>query len=203
SAAVLEAALRLAKQPPAVRGRLRFGFWGAEERGLIGSRHHVGSLSDEERRRIAVYVNLDMVGSPNFARFVQSSDKAGDGLAAVVQRELLADFREHNLPVEERAVGRSGSDDASFRQKDIPTVGLYTGAGGAKSEAHAGVFGGVAGRPYDPCYPQACATPDNINREVLEQSTRALVRALGAVTVAAQAPGASIQKAADGPEPKL
>jgi Zn-dependent M28 family amino/carboxypeptidase len=202
SAAVLEAALRLAKQP-AIRGRLRFGFWGAEERGLIGSRHHVGSLSDEERRRIAVYVNLDMVGSPNFVRFVQSSDKAGDGLAAVVQRELVADFREHDLPVEERAVGRSGSDDASFRQKDIATVGLYTGAGGPKSEAHAGVFGGVAGRPYDACYHRACDTTDNINREVLEQSTRALVRALGAVTVAAQAPGVSTQKAAGAPEPKL
>src|SRR5262249_30655765 len=36
SAAVLEAALRLAQDPG--RGRMRFGFWGAEERGLIGSR---------------------------------------------------------------------------------------------------------------------------------------------------------------------
>ena len=43
------------------------------------------------------------------------------------------------------------------------------------------MFGGVAGRPYDPCYHQACDTIDNVNREVLEQNTRALLRALDAL----------------------
>src|SRR6266702_3158833 len=33
-----------------------------------------------------------------------------------------------------RAGGRFGSDDAPFSQKGIPTIGLYTGAGGPKSE---------------------------------------------------------------------
>lgn len=183
TAAVLEAALRLAQ----TSGRVRFAFWGAEERGLIGSRHHVGSLSDEDRRHIALYINLDMVGSPNFARFVQGSTATGDGLGAIARTELLADFREHNLAVEERAGGRFGSDDSSFSQKGIPTVGLYTGAGGPKSETQASLFGGAAGRPYDPCYHQACDTIENVNREVLEQNTRALVRALNAVAIAAKA----------------
>ena len=58
------------------------------------------------------------------------------------------------------------------------TSTLYTGAGGPKSETQASLFGGAAGRPYDPCYHQACDTIENINREVLEQNTRALVRAL-------------------------
>ena len=48
------------------------------------------------------------------------------------------------------------------------------------------MFGGAAGRPYDPCYHRGCDTIDNINREVLEQNTRALVRALKAVTIGAQ-----------------
>src|SRR5262245_61329341 len=61
SAAVLEAALRLAQGPTEARGNLRFAFWGAEERGLIGSRHHVESLSEEMRRHIALYISLDMV----------------------------------------------------------------------------------------------------------------------------------------------
>jgi Zn-dependent M28 family amino/carboxypeptidase len=125
-----------------------------------------------------------MVGSPNFGRFVQGSAATGDGLVAVVRRELLADFREHNLSAEERAAGRFGSDDAPFSQKGIPTVGLYTGAGGPKSEAQASLFGGVAGSPYDPCYHRACDTIDNINRDVLEQNTRALVRALNAAAIA-------------------
>jgi Zn-dependent M28 family amino/carboxypeptidase len=177
---------------------LRFAFWGAEERGLIGSRHHVGSLSEEERRHIALYINLDMVGSPNFARFVQNSAANGDGLASIVRRELLADFHEHNLAVEERAGGRFGSDDSSFSQKGIPIVGLFTGAGAPKSENQASLFGGTVGRPYDPCYHRACDTIENINREVLEQNTRALVRALNAVAIAAPMPA---PKAVDPPEP--
>ena len=186
SAVVLEAALRLAQGPTQARGGVRFAFWGAEERGLIGSRHHVASLSEEMRRHIALYINLDMVGSPNFARFVQGAAATGDGLAAVVRRELLAEFREHNLSVEERAEGRFGSDGASFSQKGIPTMGLYTGAGGPKSEIQASLFGGAAGRPYDPCYHRACDTMENINRDVLEQNSRALVRALNAAAIAAQ-----------------
>jgi len=189
SAVVLEAALRLAEGPAQARSGVRFAFWGAEERGLIGSRRHVGALSEEVRRHIALYINLDMVGSPNFGRFVQGSAATGDGLVAVVRRELLADFREHNLSVEERAAGRFGSDDAPFSQKGIPTVGLYSGAGGPKSEAQANSFGGTAGRPYDPCYHQACDTVENINREVLDENTRALVRVLKAVTIAAPGRG--------------
>ena len=125
----------------------------------------------------------------------------GDGLAAVVKRELLTDFREHNLPVEERA-GGSGSDDESFSQKGIPTIALSTSAYGPKSETEANLFGGAAGHPYDPCYHKACDTIENINREALEQNTRALMRALNAAAIAAQALGAPSQKAVDLPEPQ-
>ena len=203
SAAVLEAALRLAQGPTEARGGVRFAFWGAEERGLIGSRHHLGSLPEEARRHIALYINLDMVGSPNFARFIQGSTANGDGLAAVARREFLAEFREHNLSVEERIGGRFSSDGASFSQKGIATMGLYTGAGGLKSEAQAGLFGGTAGRPYDLCYHRTCDTIENINREVLEQNTRALVRALNAAAIAARTPSTPSQKAVDLPEPNL
>jgi Zn-dependent M28 family amino/carboxypeptidase len=181
SAAVLEAALRLAREPTQARGRVRFAFWGAEEQGLVGSHNHVDTLSEDERRRIALYINLDMVGSPNFVRFVQGSAATDSAPVAIARREFVADFREHNLTVEERTGGRYGSDDLSFSRKGIPTLGLYTGASGLKSETQAGVFGGAAGRPYDPCYHRACDTIDNINREVLEQNTRALLRALDAV----------------------
>jgi len=185
-------------QDPA-RGRMRFGFWGAEERGLIGSRHHVASLSEDERRQIAVYVNLDMVGSPNFTRFVRGSVAKLEGLAAIIREEVVSEFRTRDLPFEERTGGRFGSDDASFSQKGIQTVGLYTGASGRKSESEAKAFGGEAGRPYDACYHRACDTVDNINREVLEQNTRALVRAIRAAANAARTPSASVPEAVDLP----
>jgi Zn-dependent M28 family amino/carboxypeptidase len=180
SAAVLETALQL---PLQARRGLRFAFWGAEEVGLVGSRHHVDALSEDARRRIALYINLDMVGSPNFVRFVQRSSASSE-LAEVARRELLADFNERNLPVTERSGGNYGTDDASFFEKGIATVGLYTGADRPKSEADARLFGGTAGRPNDPCYHQACDTVDNINRDVLEQNARALMRAVRAVAAA-------------------
>jgi hypothetical protein len=90
----------------------------------------------------------------------------------------LADL---GLPAEERKAGTLrgyGSDDASFAARGIPTVGLYTGAGERKSEAHAALFGGEAGKPFDPCYHRACDGLGNIDRTTLEGVAEALVRAL-------------------------
>jgi Zn-dependent M28 family amino/carboxypeptidase len=177
TAALLEAALRIAKEPAAGRP-LRFAFWGAEERGLIGSRHHVNSLPEDERRRITLYINLDMVGSVNFGRFVQAT---GEGMAAEARQQLATFFRDRGLAVEERAGGRRrgfGTDDASFAEKNIPTVGLFTGAGEPKGEPQAARFGGTAGRPYDPCYHRACDTLDNVDRRVLDEMTEALLQVL-------------------------
>ena len=64
------------------------------------------------------------------------------------------------------------------------------------------MFGGAAGRPYDPCYHRACDMTENINRQVLEQNTRALVRALHAVTIAAGSLSAPAQKAVELPKPE-
>jgi len=202
SAAVLEVALRLAQEPAQNRRRMRFAFWGAEERGLVGSRHHVNSLSEDERRQIAVYVNLDMVGSPNFGRFVRRGSTKQEGLAEIIREEIVAEFRTHAWTFEERTGGRSGSDDASFSQKGIATVGLYTGASGRKSEKEAELFGGTAGRPHDPCYHRACDTVENINREVLEQNTRALVRALRAAAAAAYVHSTPVPETVDLPGSK-
>jgi hypothetical protein len=178
SAAILEAALRLAEE----RRPIRFAFWGAEERGLLGSRHHVGALDEAARRRIAIYVNLDMVGSSNPGRFLRSRLETGPGVATDVRRALAGFFRERGLSADESLSGPErrggGSDDASFAQAGVPTVMLYTGAGEAKAEAQATQFGGAAGRPYDPCYHKACDTLDNIDAGVLGQMSEALIEAL-------------------------
>ena len=63
AATLIEAAEAIGPDPPGARVRL--GFWGAEELGLLGSRHYVRSLDRAERRRISAYLNFDMVGSPN------------------------------------------------------------------------------------------------------------------------------------------
>jgi len=180
TAAVLETALRLARHP-ATGTPIRFAFWGAEERGLLGSRHHLDAIPEEERRRIALYVNLDMVGSANPGRFIQLTQPTKAGLVESTIQALVGHFDRHGLAVEERT-GRLrgfGSDDATFASKGIPTIGLFTGAGETKSEPHALRFGGTAGQPFDPCYHKACDTELNVDRQVLGQITDALTHALG------------------------
>ncbi|MGH3925355.1 MAG: M28 family peptidase, partial [Pseudonocardiaceae bacterium] len=64
SAALLETALKLGGNPT-VNNAVRFAWWGAEELGLLGSRAYVAGLSFEQQLDIALYLNFDMVGSPN------------------------------------------------------------------------------------------------------------------------------------------
>jgi Zn-dependent M28 family amino/carboxypeptidase len=183
SSAVLEAALRLAREPPTGMP-IRFAFWGAEERGLVGSRHHVSALPEDERRRIGLYINLDMVGSPNFGRFIHVIEENKTDLATGAVQALKNYFGERGLATEERTGYRRGfgSDDASFAAAGIPTIGLFTGANGAKNAAHAERFGGIVEQPFDPCYHQACDTTSNVNPHVLAQITDALTQALRQIT---------------------
>jgi Zn-dependent M28 family amino/carboxypeptidase len=53
---------------------VRFAWWAAEELGLLGSTDYVAGLSAAERDRIALYMNYDMVGSPNYIPLEVNSD---------------------------------------------------------------------------------------------------------------------------------
>lgn len=176
SAVVLEVAEQIARTKP--RNRLRFVWWGAEELGLLGSRHYVQRLSPAARRQIALYLNADMVGSPNFARFVYDGDasSAPPGSAAI-ERVFTGYFRSRGIEYRETGLG-GGSDHASFAAAGIPIGGLFTGADGRKSADEATAFGGSAGQPYDPCYHRPCDTLANVNARALDQLGDALTHAV-------------------------
>ena len=76
SASILEVAETYAAQERTPTSKLRFAWWGAEEFGLLGSNHYVANLSQAERDRIALNLNFDMVGSPNYVRFVYDGDNS-------------------------------------------------------------------------------------------------------------------------------
>jgi Zn-dependent M28 family amino/carboxypeptidase len=180
SAAILEAAEQLAGRRP--RNKLRFVWWGAEELGLLGSRHYVSKLSEDARGRIALYINLDMVGSPNFVRFVYDGDgsdsrsdyPAGSG---AIERVFARYLAARKLPYAQTGLG-GGSDHAPFVQAGIPVGGLFTGTDEVKSAEQARIFGGSAGKPMDPCYHRACDTIANINMTALVQNSNALAYAV-------------------------
>ena len=64
SAALLEVAQQMAKTKP--QNTVRFAWWGAEELGLIGSTEWVAQRNAAELEEIALYLNFDMIGSPNY-----------------------------------------------------------------------------------------------------------------------------------------
>ena len=182
SAVILEVAEQLKGLRP--RNRLRFVWWGAEELGLLGSRHYVGRLSQAARRTHALYLNFDMVGSPNFVRFVYDGDASSTQsslelhpASAAIERVFARYFDSRGLAFRETSLGGS-SDHAPFARAGIPVGGLFTGAGGLKSEAEASIFGGEAGRPYDACYHRACDTAANVSGVALTQMARAAAHAV-------------------------
>jgi Zn-dependent M28 family amino/carboxypeptidase len=156
---VLEVAQQMAKTK--TTNAVRFALWGAEESGLVGARHYVSSLSQAEQDEIALYLNFDMVASPNFVRFVyDGDDSVGDGNegpagSAQIEQAFISYFRSQGLASDPTDFsGRS--DYGPFIAVGIPSGGLFTGAEGLKSEKQAEIYGGVAGAAYDPCYHQAC-----------------------------------------------
>jgi Zn-dependent M28 family amino/carboxypeptidase len=171
TATVLEIAEQMSKVKP--RNKVRFAFWGAEEFNLLGSQHYVDGLSEAELDSIALYLNFDMVGSPNFVRFVYDGDgsatpAAGPEGSAQIEQVFLQYFAEQGLATAPTAFdGRS--DYGPFIAVGIPAGGLFSGAEGIKTPAEAAIYGGTAGIAYDPCYHQACDTVANVSEVALDQ----------------------------------
>ncbi|HWQ12266.1 MAG TPA: M28 family peptidase [Roseiflexaceae bacterium] len=167
SATILEIAEVFAAQGREARNKLRFMWYGAEEFGLIGSTFYVNSLSQAERDQIELMLNFDMIGSPNYVRFVYDGDNSafpvGPGVqlgppgSGEIERVFRDYFTSQGLASEPTPFsGRS--DYGPFITNGIPAGGLFTGAEGVKTAGQAVIYGGIAGTQYDPCYHLACDT---------------------------------------------
>ena len=141
---------------------VRFAFWGAEEEGLHGSTYYVNQLTARQQKDIAVNLNFDMIGSPNFVRFVYDGDgdafgTSGPSGSGTVEDVFLDYFASQGLQTEPTEFdGRS--DYEAFINAGIPAGGLFSGAEDIKTAEQAAIYGGTAGTAYDACYHQACRT---------------------------------------------
>ena len=169
SAGLLEAALAYAASGQSAKNRVRVAFWGAEELGLLGSKHYVNSLSTAEKDRIKVYLNFDMIGSPNPGYFVYNDNPAGNS----ARDELTSWYASKGIPWEYIDV-QGRSDHAAFRSYGIATAGIFSGAETLKSTSQAQKWGGTAGRAFDPCYHSSCDTTANINVTALDRGVDAI-----------------------------
>ncbi|MFI9047121.1 M28 family peptidase [Streptomyces sp. NPDC053427] len=189
SAALLETALTLAEQNPAMAARVRFGWWTDEEQGLNGSDFYVGSLSATERSKIKAYYNFDMIASTNGGYFINHVNSAA-------AQPMKAYWDSLNLQPEENTEGAGRSDDYSFEQAGIATSGYAMGAGARKTSAQATKWGGTANRAYDSCYHQSCDTTSNINSTGLNRSVDGIAYTLWKLAVANSTPANDFSLAA-------
>jgi Zn-dependent M28 family amino/carboxypeptidase len=174
SSTILEIAEEMAELGIRNRQQVRFAFWGAEELNLLGSEHYVNTLNDDDLGKIVANLNFDMLGSPNYVRFVYDGDGGGDPAAAgppgSAQIETIFNqyFASQGLASEPTAFdGRS--DYGPFIAVGIPAGGLFSGAEGEKTVEQAAIYGGTAGAPYDSCYHQACDTTNNLSTKALNE----------------------------------
>jgi Zn-dependent M28 family amino/carboxypeptidase len=178
SAALLETALQLGSSPK-VNNAVRFAWWSAEELGLLGSEYYVQNLTFEEQLDIALYLNFDMIGSPNAGYFVfdgDDSDGVGAGPGPYGSAQIEAAFQGFFDAAGVATEGKDfdgRSDYGEFILNGIPAGGLFTGAEQVKTEAQAAKWGGTAGEAFDPCYHQGCDNLGNIDRAALDRNADA------------------------------
>ncbi|MFD0370586.1 M28 family metallopeptidase [Streptomyces sp. NPDC127114] len=170
SAAILETALAVSRAQLQPTKHLRFGWWGAEELGLVGSKYYVNNLPTTERSKIKGYLNFDMIGSPNPGYFVYDDDPT-------IEQTFKTYFAGLGVPTEIETEGDGRSDHASFKNVGIPVGGLFTGASRVKTSAQVQKWGGTA-TAFDRCYHSSCDTTANINDTALDRNADAIAYAV-------------------------
>ncbi len=170
SLSLLEVAVQLARFK--VRNCVRFAWWSAEEEGLVGSTFYANSLSPAENQKVRVFVDLDMLASPNYAYQIYNSTNGANPAGSEELRDLVVGWYEsHGLNYTfSEFDGRS--DYVGFIDNGIPAGGWSTGAEGVKTDEDVAMFGGTAGEWYDKNYHMIGDDVSNLNLEAWEINTK-------------------------------
>lgn len=170
SMTLLEIATQLTKFR--VNNCVRFAWWSGEEEGLLGSDNYVYSLPAEENKKIRLFMDYDMLASPNFAYQVYDARNDVNPVGSQELRDLYTDWYTTQglnytfIPFD----GRSDYD--AFIRNGIPGGGIATGAEGIKTKEEEKMFGGKKGDWYDPCYHQLCDDVGNLNLTAWEVNSK-------------------------------
>ncbi|KAJ5360499.1 hypothetical protein N7517_009690 [Penicillium concentricum] len=152
-----------------VKNAVRFCFWTGEEFGLLGSEYYTSHLTEDELMKIRLYLNFDMIASPNYALMIYDGDgsafnETGPSGSAEIEHMFEKYFKSKKLPtIATEFDGRSDYD--GFISRGIPAGGLFTGAEGVMTEEEAKLFGGQAGVAYDVNYHAAGDDMKNLNHK--------------------------------------
>ncbi|KAL9112651.1 MAG: hypothetical protein Q9187_007747, partial [Circinaria calcarea] len=178
--ALLEIAIQLTKF--SVNNAIRFSFWAAEEIGLLGSNYYVSQLSAEEIAKIRIYLNFDMIASPNYIYAVYDGDGSAfnvSGPPGSAQGENLLVTYLNSVGLKTVPTKFDGrSDYQAFINAGMPSSGLFTGAEGIKTVEEQALFAGQAGVAYDVNYHGAGDTVKNLNMDAWIQNSKAIAHSV-------------------------
>ena len=183
SAALLEVAEQLATSSRRTRSASRGG---APRRRACSARPRTSTASARPRRtEIALYLNFDMIGSPNYIFMVYDGDESSFPAPVPIPDGSIADrgLVRVLLHLGRRAVRRrefSGrSDYQAFILNDIPAGGLFTGAEERQDGASRRRSGAAPrAQQFDPCYHLACDTFANNYDHALDVNSDAIAFAV-------------------------
>ncbi|EPE27057.1 Zn-dependent exopeptidase [Glarea lozoyensis ATCC 20868] len=181
SIGILEVALQLTKF--SVNNAVRFGWWSGEEEGLLGATYYVENLSAAESAKIRLYMNFDMIASPNFVYQIYDGDGSSFGTSGAPGSAELEHLWEAYFPTEaglafDSTAFDGRSDYGPFLDAGIPAGGLTSGADEVKTPEQQAIFGGTAGIILDPNYHTAQDTLKNLNVGVWVQMTKGIAHAV-------------------------
>ncbi|AGL19111.1 M20/M25/M40 family metallo-hydrolase [Actinoplanes sp. N902-109] len=159
AAAISQANLRPVK-------RIRFGFWGAEEQGDVGSSYYVSHLAGGEAAKIDAYLNFDMIGNK-----VENGKPVGWSLYVEGQSNgLNAPFKTYftgqNITVNPALDTDDRSDHAAFKRAGVKVTGVSS----VRSLNELGA-----------CYHRACDNLTDVDQNSMALGTNAVASAVWAL----------------------
>lgn len=174
---LLEVAIQLTKFT--VNNAVRISWWTAEEEGLLGATYYVSQLSQEEKNKIRLFLDFDMMASPNYAFQIYDGDGSAFNLSgppgsAEAEAEFT-NFFKNIAQVNYTQIEFDGrSDYGPFLDAGIAAGGIAAGAEGIKTQEEEDMFGGAAGVQYDVNYHEDGDTLNNLNYECWIQMVGAI-----------------------------
>lgn len=152
-----------------INNKVRFAWWSAEEEGLLGSNYYVEQLTPEENSKIRLFMDYDMMASPNYEYQVYDANNIDNPKGSQELKDLYIDYYvSHGLnytliPFDGR------SDYVAFIKNGIPGGGIATGAEGPNSRN---------GKVLDKCYHDLCDDVSNLSFDAFLTNTKLIAHSV-------------------------
>ncbi|KAI0096082.1 hypothetical protein GGR51DRAFT_544302 [Nemania sp. FL0031] len=162
--------------------QVKFAWWTAEEEGLLGAEHFVNTSSAADLAKIRLYLNFDMIASPNYYLGIYDGDGSRYNVTGPpgsdVAEKLFEDWFAARSLTTFGSEFNGRSDYGPFLDAGVPCSGLDTGADGVKTESEVAIYGGVAGEQYDQNYHSAEDNVANLAEFPFEVNAKAIAHAV-------------------------